>query len=189
MSQQHRVAVFGSSFVARLARSPYYHMQIPHIGVEYYGVGGPQLEQVSERPEWKQMKLSRPSIVVLHCGGNSIRRGTSALQLFNVVMSLLRELHWNPLVAVLEIPPRGKLKPRQRLTLKEFDAMRRELNEMLFLKLGRNFVRLRLFTTRCPDGSLSQYFHNDEVHFSPVTGMLKYRKAIRQQLMLLTGYR
>ena len=147
MSQQHRVAVFGSSFVARLANSPYYHMQIPQIGEEYYGVGGLQLEQVSERPEWKQMKLSRPSIVVLHCGGNSIRRGTSALQLFNVVMSLLRELHWNPLVAVVEIPPRGKLKPRQRLSLEEFDAMRRELNEMLFLKLGRNFVRLRLFTT------------------------------------------
>ena len=82
MSQQHRVPVFGSSFVARLANSPYYHMQIPQIGVEYYGVGGLQLEQVSERPEWKQMKLSRPSIVVLHCGGNSIRRGTSCSSTF-----------------------------------------------------------------------------------------------------------
>ena len=147
-------------------------MQIPQIGVEYYGVGGLQLEEVSERPEWKQMKLSRPSIVVL----------------FNLLMSLLRELHWNPLVAVVEIPPRVKYKPRKRLSLEEFDAMRRELNEMLLLKLGRNFVRLRLFTTRCTDGSLSRYFHKGEVHFSPVTGMLKYQKAIRQQLRLLTGY-
>ena len=75
--------------MARLANGPFYHMQIPQIDVEYYWVGGLQLEEVSERPEWKQMKLSRPSIVVFHCGGNSIRRGTSALQLFNVVMSLL----------------------------------------------------------------------------------------------------
>ena len=100
-----------------------------------------------------------------------------------MLMSLLRELHWNPLVAVVEIPPRGKLKPRQRLSLKDFNAMRKELNEMLLLKLG-----LRLFTTRCPDGSFSWYFDKDEVHVSPVTGMLKYRQAIRQQLRLLTGY-
>ena len=115
MSQQHRVAVFGSSFVARLANSPFYHMQIPQIGVKFYGVGGLQLEEVSKRPEWKQMKLSRPSIVVFHCGGNSIRRGTSALQLFNLLMSLLRELHWNPLVAVVEIPSRGKLNESRRV--------------------------------------------------------------------------
>ena len=134
------------------------------------------------------MPVQPPNIVVFHCRGNSIRRGTSALQLFNLLMSLLRELHWNPLVAVVEIPPRGKLKPQQRLSLEEFDAMQRELNEMLLLKLGHNFVRLGLFTTRCTDGSLSRYFHKDEFYFSPVTGMLKYRKVIWQQLRLLTGY-
>ena len=77
----------------RLANSPFYHMQIPQFGVEYFGVGGLRLEEVSEHPERKQMKHFRPSIVIFNCGGNSIRRGTSALELFNLLMSLLRELH------------------------------------------------------------------------------------------------
>ena len=184
------LAVFGDSYVDRMGQA---RLNIHALGVRvrYFGVPGLGLSAAKQHPKWTALKISSPTQVFLHVGGNSIDTKTAEGTVVDGILSMRDELLEAGVQRVFigEILPRGDVSRSRdpELTVAAYDEKRKTINRALQRRLGRWFIHFYIASAFRPtplvNGGPSPLYNRDLVHLSEKRGLREYRKGIKRAFL------